>query len=111
MRIATILNINQFFIVAALIYVLGCAGEPVRPELPFNHPANPQATETAYTAIPNPFEDSTPMTGIKRSESSSMPHKMHEKSDVQDLTQEQNDVRIDSENSIEKTNKKAGHQH
>ena len=111
MRISSILIINLFFILSASIYILGCAVEPVKTEIPISHPANPQATETIYTAVPNPFEDSMPMSGMKPSESTSATHKMHKMSDVKGSGDDQNDGKTDSESSNEKANKKHGHQH
>ena len=39
-----------------VFFVVACAGEPVKIDLPQNHPANPQAQETAFIPPPNPFQ-------------------------------------------------------
>jgi hypothetical protein len=39
-----------------ILLVIACAGEPVNIDLPENHPANPEARETAFIPPPNPFQ-------------------------------------------------------
>jgi hypothetical protein len=38
-----------------ILLFAGCASEPVRTELSGNHPANPEAPETAFVPPPDPF--------------------------------------------------------
>ena len=47
--LGSILSVLIIFLVTA------CAGKPVNIDLPENHPANPQARETAFIPPPNPF--------------------------------------------------------
>ncbi len=44
-------------ILTIALFLLGCAGEPVRIELSLDHPANPEAAESAFHPPPNPFLD------------------------------------------------------
>lgn len=64
----------------ALLFLMGCAGEPVRFEFPDNHPAHPGALESDFTPPPNPFQ--TDVAGItEESQTGSdtmMKHKMPE---------------------------------
>ena len=40
-----------------MFFMAACAGEPVKVDLVQNHPANPEARETAFILPPNPFQD------------------------------------------------------
>lgn len=53
-------------------FIIGCVSDPVKVDLPVNHPANPQSNETAFIQPPNPFQTHMPMTGHKAAGSSSM---------------------------------------
>ena len=59
------------------VFIIGCVSDPVKVDLPANHPANPQSNETAFTSPPNPFEQHMPMTGHEADEDSSMIKKEH----------------------------------
>jgi hypothetical protein len=37
-------------------FIIACASEPVKVDLPANHPANPQSQGTAFIPPPNPFQ-------------------------------------------------------
>jgi len=41
--------------VVLLLFVIGCAGNPVPVELPLNHPSDPGAPESRFILPPNPF--------------------------------------------------------
>ena len=38
-----------------VFFLVACAGEAIKIDLPLNHPANPEADETAFIPPPNPF--------------------------------------------------------
>jgi hypothetical protein len=59
-------------------FIISCASEPVRVDMPANHPANPQSEETAFMPPPNPFENNTPMAEHQAGSSSSMSHEKHQ---------------------------------
>lgn len=63
-----------FLSMMIVFLLIGCAGEAVKIDLPANHPANPQAPETAFVAPPNPFEEGMPMAAQEAGSSSSMTH-------------------------------------
>jgi len=58
--------------------LLACASEPVKIDLPANHPANPQSKETAFIPPPNPFQDNIPRVEHEEDGSSSMTHEKHQ---------------------------------
>jgi len=41
--------------VVLLLFVIGCAGNPVPVDLPHNHPADPSAYESQFVIPPDPF--------------------------------------------------------
>ena len=53
-------------------FIIGCASEPVKVDLPVNHPASPKSNETAFTPPPNPFQQHMPMTEHKAASKASM---------------------------------------
>ena len=77
------LNYNApglFLILLMVFFIIGCASEPVKVDLPANHPANPGAQEVEFIPPPNPFqEDVTAMKG-ESTPDSMMKHKTQDKS-------------------------------
>ena len=63
-----------FLSMMIIFSLIGCAGEALKIDLPANHPANPQAPESAFVAPPNPFQKSIPMAAQEEGSSSSMTH-------------------------------------
>ena len=69
-----------------IFFMIACAGEPVKFDLPENHPANPEVRETEFIPPPNPFQGhmqmetggSPPMTQKKQvpSHQHQMTHQM-----------------------------------
>ena len=84
--LAEFINVSPIILLYfILFFVIACAGEPVKIDLPENHPANPKARETAFIPPPNPFQghmqvetDGTPRTQKKRvpSHQHQMTHQM-----------------------------------
>jgi len=58
--------------------LFACASEPVKVDLPANHPGNPQSQETAFVYPPNPFENNIPRVEHEGDGSSSMTHEKHQ---------------------------------
>ena len=58
--------------------LFACASEPVKVDLPANHPANPKSQETAFIPPPNPFQNNIPMVEHEAENSSSMTHEKHQ---------------------------------
>ena len=69
--------LNTLAVFVILMTIWGCASEPVALNLPANHPADPNAAETAYTVVPNPFKNNGSMDKMMNSDGpASMPHLM-----------------------------------
>ena len=60
--------------------LFACASEPVKVDLPANHPANPQSQETAFIPPPDPFQNNFPRVEHEGDGSSSMTHEKHQPS-------------------------------
>ena len=65
------------FILFMTFFIMGCAGEPVKVDLPVDHPANPGAQESEFTPPPNPFQADIAGEEGKPEAESTMKHKMH----------------------------------
>ena len=59
-------------------FIIACASEPVKVNLPTNHPANPQSQETVFIPPPNPFQNNIPMVKHEAENDSSMTHEKHQ---------------------------------
>ena len=69
------------FVIPLMSFLLfACASEPVKVDLPSNHPANPQSQETAFIPPPNPFQNIVSMSEHEGDGSSSMTHEKHQPS-------------------------------
>ena len=60
------------------LLLIACASEPVKVDLPANHPANPQSQETAFIPPPNPFQNNIPRVEHEKDSSPSMTHEKHQ---------------------------------
>jgi hypothetical protein len=58
--------------------LFACASEPVKVDLPANHPANPQSQETAFVPPPNPFQNNITRVQHEGDGGSSMTHEKHQ---------------------------------
>ena len=56
MKSLTYIIWRSIFSGCIIFLVMACAGEPVKIDVPQNHPANPEAQETAFIPPPNPFQ-------------------------------------------------------
>ena len=88
-------------------FIIGCASDPVKVELPANHPANPGAQEAEFIPPPNPFqEDVTAMKG-ESTPDSMMKHKTQEERGQQHMDHNMG-TKKGSEPDLDST-KKSGH--
>jgi len=90
-----------FLIMMITVFLIGCAGEPVKIHLPANHPANPQSPETAFIPPPNPFQESIPMAEKEADSSSSMTHEQHPSTQQHQMTHQMDQMKHDSQPSPE----------
>ena len=67
-----------FLILLMSFFIIACASEPVRVDLPADHPANPHAPETAFAPPPNPFQNNVPVAATEADNSSSVIHQKHQ---------------------------------
>ena len=96
-----------FLILLMTFFIIGCASEPVKVDLPANHPSKPGAQEAEFNPPPNPFQqDATAMKG-ESTPDSMMKHKMPEESSKQHMG---HDMETKKENqSDSESTKKSGH--
>jgi len=74
-----------FLILLMLFFIIGCASEPVKVDLPANHPANPEAQEAEFTPPPNPFQEEVTIMKGESTPDSMMKNKTHEESGKQHM--------------------------
>ncbi len=95
------------FLLGMLLFLVGCASEPVPILWPANHPANPDAAEVAYSPSPSPFQDKMPMSEMEPMQSPSMPHGGHRGGHQQ----KQKPDRKSHDEPIENKPEESGHSH
>ena len=78
-------KIMKICITLTLLFIIGCAGEAVRVELPLNHPANPQAPESMFSPPQNPFQTELTVMEEESTSDSTMKHKMPQESGRQNM--------------------------
>ena len=88
--------------------LFACASEPVKVDLPANHPANPQSEETAFIPPPNPFQNNIPRVEHEEDGSSSMTHEKHQPSHQHQMSPQMGDDSTSSQGSEEQNPE---HQH
>ena len=91
-----------------IFFVMACVGEPVKIDLPQNHPANPEAQETAFIPPPNPFQ------GHVQMENGGSPpgtQKKHLPSHQHQMTHEMDQMGKDSMSAPESGVEKDDYQH
>jgi hypothetical protein len=91
-----------------LLFLMACASEPVNIDLPQNHPANPEAQETAFMPPSDPFQNHLEM---ESGAGSSMTEKKHSPSHQHQMTHQMDQMSEDSISKPESTKEKQDHQH
>ena len=87
---------GRFLIMTVVFFFVGCAGEPLKVDLPANHPANPHAPETAFIPPPNPFQESIPMAEQEAGSSSSITREEHPSEQQHQMTHQTDQMKEDS---------------
>ncbi|MGD9227068.1 MAG: hypothetical protein PVF26_11250 [Desulfobacterales bacterium] len=100
-----------FLILFMSFFIIGCASEPVKVDLPANHPANPQSRETAFIPPLNPFQDNIPMTKHAADSSSSMTHEKDKPAHQHQMSSEMDKMGRDSKPSHAAEGQNPEHQH
>lgn len=88
--------------------LFACASEPVKVDLPANHPANPQSEETAFIPPPNPFQNNVLMGEHEGDGSSSMNHEKQQPAHQHQMSPNMGHDSMPSQGSEEKNPQ---HQH
>jgi hypothetical protein len=88
--------------------LFACASEPVKVDLPVNHPANPQSQETAFIPPPNPFQNNIPKVEHKGGSTSSMTHEKHQPAHQHQMSPQ---MEHDSKSSQGSEEQNSEHQH
>ena len=94
-----------------ILIMMACAGDPVKTALPQNHPANPEAHETAFIPPPNPFQSHMQMTEHGSGGTPSMTQKKQVPSHQHQMTNEMDKMGKDSKPEPESGEEKQDHQH
>ena len=72
-------SVSQLLLILLItFFIIGCAGEPLKIDLPANHPTNPEAQETVFTPPPNPFQKDVAAMQSESTPDSMVKHKTHE---------------------------------
>ena len=105
-------RVYGFFLIPLIsFFIIGCASEPVKVDLPVNHPANPNAPETAFTPPPNPFQNNDPVTATESDRSSSMTHQKHQPAHQHQTSSEMDKTGHDPGASHASEGQNSEHQH
>ena len=67
-----------FLILLMAFSIIGCASEPIKVDLPANHPANPGAQEAEFIPPQNPFREDVRAMQMESTTDSMMKHKTHD---------------------------------
>ena len=97
-----------FLILLMSFLLFACVSEPVRVDLPANHPANPQSEETAYIPPSNPFQNNVSMGEHEGDGSSSMTHEKHQPAHEHQMSPQTGHDSMSSQGSEEQNSE---HQH
>ena len=82
------LKYKKFILLSLLLmtlFIIGCASEPVKVDLPANHPSNPKAQEAEFIPPPNPFLEDVTSMQPETTPDTMMEHKTHEESGMQHM--------------------------
>ena len=106
------LSASGFFLIIIMsFFIISCASEPVKVDLPENHPANPKSEETAFIPPPNPFQDNIPMEQHAADSSSSMTHEKHKPEHQHQMSPEMDKMGHDSRPPHASEKQNSEHQH
>ena len=104
-------NFGFFLILLMSFFIIGCASEPIKVDLPVNHPANPRSRETAFIPPPNPFQDNFPMTRHDTESNSSMTHEKNKPAHKHQMSHEMDKMVQDSKPPHASEKQNSEHQH
>ena len=92
-------------------FIITCASEPVKVNLPTYHPANPQSQGTAFIPPPNPFKNNIPVSENQAGSSSTMTHEIQHSAHQHKMNPKKDKMDQDSKSSHASETQNAEHQH
>ena len=95
-------------------FIIGCASEPVKVDLPANHPSNPGAQEAEFVPPPNPFQEDDRAMQMESTTDSMMKHKTHGERSMQHMDHNMGTEKkspSDSESTKKSGHGEGNHQH
>ena len=98
-------------ILVASVFITACVSEPVKVNLPANHPANPQSQGTAFIPPLNPFQDNIPMARHEADSSATMSHEKHKPAHQHQMRPNMDKMGHDSKPSNAAEGQNPEHQH
>ena len=106
------MTVRSLLVVAVLILVTGCAGNPVPVELPLNHPSDPGAPESRFILPPNPFDaEMTSAHPLAHDQSDSVTDRRKSRGDLFELPAGQSTASGQEENADGSSPSGMSHQH
>ena len=105
---------GRFSIVLVFFFIMGCASEPIKVELPSNHPANPEAQEAEFVPPPNPFQENFSAMQMESKPESKMKHTPHRENGKQHMNHQMGTDKkshSDSELKMKPEETEGHHQH
>ena len=78
-------SLGLFSTVLMIFFIIGCASEPIKVDLPVNHPTNPDAQEAEFTPPPNPFKEDVTAMKSQPAPDAMMKHKTHGERSMQHM--------------------------
>ena len=74
-----------FLTLLVMTFMVACASQPVKFDLPANHPAHSEAQEAEFAPPPNPFQQDLSAVQEESAPEPVMKSKMHQKSSQQQM--------------------------
>jgi len=106
------MTVRSLLVVAILILVIGCAGNPVPVDLPLNHPSDPGAPESRFILPPNPFDaDMTSAHPQAHDQSDSVTDRQKSRGDLFELPAGESAPPAQEENADDRSPSGMPHQH
>ena len=92
-------------------FIIACTSEPVKVDLPANHPANPQSQGTTFIPPPNPFKNDIPMAENQAGSSSAMTPEKQQSAHQHQMSPQTGKMDHDSKSSHASEIQNTEHQH
>lgn len=108
-------DLSRLFVIPfMLFFIMGCASEPVKIDLPATNPANPAAQEAEFIPPQNPFQTDTVVMHEESEKDSMMNHEPQKETGMQHMVHDMEagqEGHTESESKMDPDHKKSNHQH